>query len=226
MKAKLIYTVLVVIAGLLCIEDVIASNFGHFQGVINITKEGVKNCPKSDYGSEDANFIVKSKITYIDPKGEKWSVPVGACVNGASIPRAFWTIAGAPWTGKYIKSAMVHDHQCTIRKRSSSAVHRAFYYSMRAEGVSGAKARAMYYSVLAFGPRWRSISGVRPIKKCDENGCKVINEPYRESILVKITPPKIDFQKLETDPSIQNTSLQELEKKAHRAFAEAYKKQR
>src|SRR5262245_50374378 len=40
-------------------------------------------------------------FSYVDSKGVAWSVPAGTIVDGASIPSVFWSILGAPYTGKY-----------------------------------------------------------------------------------------------------------------------------
>lgn len=35
--------------------------------------------------------------------------PAGMVTDGASIPRLFWRLVGSPWTGRYRRSAVIHD---------------------------------------------------------------------------------------------------------------------
>ena len=37
-------------------------------------------------------------FSYVDPNGKSWSVRPGTIVNGASIPAAFWSIIGGPFS--------------------------------------------------------------------------------------------------------------------------------
>ena len=39
-------------------------------------------------------------FSYIDYLSQRWDVPSGAKVDGASIPRALWTLIGAPFEGR------------------------------------------------------------------------------------------------------------------------------
>lgn len=46
-------------------------------------------------------------FAYLDSHGVSWPVPAGTKVDGASIPRALWTILGAPYTGKYRDASVI-----------------------------------------------------------------------------------------------------------------------
>lgn len=94
------------------------------------------------------------EITFYSPEGSKWFVPVNAWLDGASIPRALWTIIGAPFEGKYRAASIVHDHFCITKDRSWRDTHRMFYDAMRCSGVAAARATVMYYAVYRYGPRW------------------------------------------------------------------------
>jgi hypothetical protein len=93
-------------------------------------------------------------ITYRGPEGTDWPVPVDAWLDGASIPRAFWTIIGGPFEGKYRSASIVHDHYCITKTRSWRDTHRMFHDAMRCSEVGKAQATVMYYAVYRFGPRW------------------------------------------------------------------------
>lgn len=118
-----------------------------------------------DYGSFKGEFIVKwlsdgrnmqllSEVVYTSPDGKTWTAPKGTITDGASIPKALWSIIGAPFSGKYRNAAVIHDYYCEIQTRSWRNAHLAFYVASRAAGVSSIKAKVMYYAVYRFGPRW------------------------------------------------------------------------
>ena len=54
-----------------------------------------------------------------------FTIPKGYCYDGASIPRAFWRLVGAPTDNKFLIAALVHDvlcenHQYIMNDRSFS----------------------------------------------------------------------------------------------------------
>lgn len=93
-------------------------------------------------------------LTYHSAEGVEWPVPEGSWFDGASIPKVFWSIIGGPYEGRYREASIVHDHFCIKRIRAWRDTHRMFYDAMLCRGVSGFKARLMYYAVYRFGPRW------------------------------------------------------------------------
>lgn len=94
-------------------------------------------------------------FAYVDPRDLRWDAPAGAVVNGASIPRAFWSLIGGPFEGRFRDASVVHDVACEERRRAWQEVHRMFYEACRCGGVAAATAKTMYYAVHHFGPRWR-----------------------------------------------------------------------
>lgn len=94
-------------------------------------------------------------FAYVDPRDDRWPAPTGAVVNGASIPRVFWSLIGGPFAGEFREASVVHDVACEVRARPWQAVHRMFYEACRCGGVGDVKAKTMYYAVYHFGPRWR-----------------------------------------------------------------------
>lgn len=93
-------------------------------------------------------------IAYHGGDGGDWPVPAGAALDGASIPRAFWTLIGGPFEGRYRDASIVHDHYCVSRERRWADTHRMFHDAMRCSGVGRAQAGVMFYAVYRFGPRW------------------------------------------------------------------------
>ena len=95
---------------------------------------------------------------YVDPADVIWDAPAGWEVDGASIPRAFWSIIGGPFSGRFRRASVVHDVACDRRDQDWRAVHRAFYDACLCGGVTKRKAWAMYQAVRNFGPRWEFLT--------------------------------------------------------------------
>lgn len=93
-------------------------------------------------------------FAYIDPSSTRWSVPIDAIVDGASIPRALWTLVGGPFEGLYRDASVIHDWYCDRRNRPWRQVHRVFFDAMCTSGVAEVRAKVMYAAVFAGGPRW------------------------------------------------------------------------
>jgi hypothetical protein len=91
---------------------------------------------------------------FLDSKQTHWPVPVGAKVDGASIPQILWSLIGGPFEGKYRDASVVHDYYCDVRTRPWRAVHQVFYDAMRTSQVSESRAKLMYAAVYYAGPRW------------------------------------------------------------------------
>jgi hypothetical protein len=117
-------------------------------------------------------------FAYIDPREARWEAPGGATVNGASIPRAFWTFIGGPFAGEFRNASVVHDVACEVRDRPWRAVHRMFYEACRRGGVGAIKAKTMYYAVFHFGPRWH----------VEERTTIVAGRPQLEAVIRDDTP--------------------------------------
>ncbi|MEQ1648340.1 MAG: caspase family protein [Hyphomicrobiaceae bacterium] len=105
-------------------------------------------------------------ISYLDSKGVDWSVPKGTIVDGASIPRALWSVVGSPFTGKYRKASVVHDYYCQTMKRPWKEVHQTFYEAAMTEGNSSTHSKLLYAAVYTWGPRWDYIDG-KPVRTRD-----------------------------------------------------------
>ena len=93
-------------------------------------------------------------FAYISVQGRAWRVPKDAIVDGASIPRALWSLIGGPFEGRYRNASIIHDWFCDVRTRAWQDVHKVFYEALLASGVSRSRAMLMYAAVRRFGPRW------------------------------------------------------------------------
>lgn len=140
---------------------VLASELGEFRGRLVLEEVSDGN---------SAAFKLVEDFTFVDSGARIWTAPRGTIVNGASIPKYFWSIIGGPWSGHYRRASVIHDHFCQTRSRSWIDVHRVFYEAMIASGVSEIKAKLMYFAVYRYGPRWTNTE--RNLEICSLNYIK------------------------------------------------------
>ncbi|MCH7329551.1 DUF1353 domain-containing protein [Acinetobacter modestus] len=107
-----------------------------------------------DNKKDGIHFRLLKPIKYVDQYGETWTTPTGYETDGASIPRVAWTAVGSPFTGKYLRSAIIHDYACDKKEKDWKKVHRTFYEAMLVDGVPLQQAKIMYAAVYHKGPRW------------------------------------------------------------------------
>jgi hypothetical protein len=146
-------------------------------------------------------------FAYIDSHGVAWPVPAGTKVDGASIPSVFWSIIGAPYTGKYREASIIHDHYCATKSRHWKAVHKVFLDGMKARGVEALQAQLMYLAVYRFGPRWDF-----DVDACFCKGCPACANPILKR--VRHYYPKYvseDFDELRKKLAAGQLSLEQLE---------------
>jgi hypothetical protein len=113
-------------------------------------------------GGDDRDMRVLEPFSYIDPSGTRWNAPVDSIIDGASIPRALWTLVGSPYTGDYRRASIVHDVACDLAGGNSAmrrAADRMFYHGCRAGGCSVRQSIILYLGVrigaiLPFVPQW------------------------------------------------------------------------
>jgi len=110
------------------------------------------------FDADGRTVTLLQPYAFVDPGRLEWSVPVGAKVDGASIPRLFWPLIGGPFEGKYRNASVIHDWYCDRRTRPWRQVHRAFYDAMLESGVDTGMARVMYAAVTQFGPKWSQVA--------------------------------------------------------------------
>jgi hypothetical protein len=120
-----------------------AEDFGTFTGTLELHPTG-----------DGVHMSVVKTYSYIDSERHTLTANPGFETDGASIPRALWTVVGSPFTGKYIGAAVIHDVGCDTHKYSWEVTHRMFYTAMRELGVSENYAKLLYWGVRIGGPRW------------------------------------------------------------------------
>ena len=101
-------------------------------------------------GTDDRNMRLLEPFSFEDPDGKTWPAPEGSVVDGASIPRALWTIVGSPYTGDYRRGSIVHDLACVEaagNPEKRRAADRMFFHACRAGGCSIRQATILYLGV-------------------------------------------------------------------------------
>lgn len=105
-------------------------------------------------------------LRYADPNGVVWLAAAKDKTDGASIPAWAQPFVGKPFDTSYLKAAVIHDHYCDRHVRPWRQTHRVFYDGLVELGVSGIKAKLMYFGVYLGGPKWVELI---PGKKCGQN---------------------------------------------------------
>lgn len=121
-------------------------NFGHFLDEV-----------VAKWDDDGRTMVLLGDVRFAAPDGEIWTAKKGAKIDGASIPRPFWSMIGGPFEGRFRDASVIHDYYCDHHLKTWQATAMVFYEGMRAKGVSESKALTMYYAVYAFGPHWQTV---------------------------------------------------------------------
>jgi hypothetical protein len=169
---------------------------GHFEGELIL-----KALP------DGRNMELTQPFKYVDSHSVEWPVPARTRVDGASIPSVFWSIIGAPYTGKYRDASVIHDYYCQTHSRHWKAVHKVFYDGMLARGVDPLQAKIMYLAVYRFGPRWDYDADA-----CFCKGCPACANPKIKKIKsYQSNYKESDFEALKSKAMDTKMTLGELE---------------
>ncbi|WP_232793293.1 DUF1353 domain-containing protein [Caulobacter hibisci] len=107
-------------------------------------------------GDDDRRMKLIDPFSFRDAAGKVWDAPAGWVVDGASIPRALWTLVGSPYTGDYRRASIVHDVACDRHPHDGPdrrAGDTMFYAACRAGGCSAVQAKLLYLGV-RIGSTW------------------------------------------------------------------------
>ncbi|HDY87280.1 MAG TPA: DUF1353 domain-containing protein [bacterium] len=135
------------LCGLVLLFSMASNVMSDFEGEVVVT--WLKN---GDYPDREMKLV--QSFSYVDSTGRPWVVPIGAVIDGASIPAFFWNTIGPPFVGNYRRASVVHDYYCNVKTQPWKRVHRMFYEASVVGGVPIPKAKIMYAAVYAKGPRW------------------------------------------------------------------------
>ena len=98
----------------------------------------------------DRNMQVLKDFWFKDPDDKTWTTPLNWRIDGASIPRALWTLVGSPYTGDYRRASIVHDKACDDAGGNADArrvADRMFYHACREGGCSIYESTLLYIGV-------------------------------------------------------------------------------
>ena len=95
-------------------------------------------------------FILLEDV-YVEVMGYRITVKAGFDFDGASIPRALWSVFGNPLSGKFRIAALVHDVLYASQVLSKEVCDRIFLSLMEVHGVGYLKRVSMYQAVSKFG---------------------------------------------------------------------------
>lgn len=118
--------------------------FGYYSGQVEARWE-----------NDGRTMTLLTELRYTDPDGVVWIAPAGSTVDGASIPRALWSLMGGPFEGKYRNASVLHDVAYDEHVRRWQDCDRMFYHAMRCSGVGAVEAKTMYYALYRHGRHWK-----------------------------------------------------------------------
>src|SRR5207248_8125227 len=79
------------------------------------------------WDADGRTMTLLNELRYTDPKGVVWIAPAGSVIDGASIPRALWSLMGGPFEGKYRNASVLHDVAYDQKNKPPPEVDRMFY---------------------------------------------------------------------------------------------------
>jgi Protein of unknown function (DUF1353) len=137
-------------------------------------------------------------VVFTEPSGREWVAPKGAVIDGASIPKPFWSVIGGPFDDRYRMASIYHDVACDSRTQRWEDVHLMFYRAMRCSGVPEKKAKQMFTAVWYFGPHWKEQSRIAAVLNV---------KPAQEA---KTTPTTADALAIKAWVARENPDIREL----------------
>jgi hypothetical protein len=192
----------------------VATDHGHFSGdpkTLWLTEVG-----------QDRNMRLLERFVFTDPDNKEWVAPLDAIIDGASIPRALWTIVGSPYTGDYRRASIVHDVACANAGGDAAARRKAdrmIYHACIAGGCSVEQATVIYLGVrigalASTTPQWTaslavSESGPRVATTATENKMEYDFRRAAEMVLSAGGVDDIDAIESRTDRALAEVTNKE-----------------
>lgn len=139
----------------------------------------------------DRNMELLEDFAFIENSGKEWRAKAGEIIDGASIPRAFWTIVGAPYAGDYRRASILHDVavRASTGWRSRRRADKMFYRACRTGGCSRRDSIILYIGVRIgawFGKSMLSAdhaSTTRLTETVEEREMKAVLQDVSEIVL-------------------------------------------
>lgn len=103
--------------------------------------------------NEGSNTVTlcQNYMRYSSIVGDTVFIAEGFVFDGASIPKAFWSLIGSPFSGKYRQSALIHDALYASELVPRDEADKCFLELMEKDGVSWLKRYTMYNAVRVGG---------------------------------------------------------------------------
>ena len=80
--------------------------------VMKVNQQGFTSPYAVQFADNERDAVLLEAFTYTDSLGIAHTAPEGFTFDGGSIPRAFWTLIGSPYTGKARRAYPIHDWDC------------------------------------------------------------------------------------------------------------------
>ena len=119
-----------------------------------MAKPQFKGKVKGEWLKDGRKMKLMEDFQFVDKAGKTWAASEGSVIDGASIPKFFWTSIGPPFVGKYRRATVLHDVACVERSMPHEQVHKMFLEAMLADKTPKRLAKKMYFAVSSFGPKW------------------------------------------------------------------------
>jgi hypothetical protein len=168
--------------------------------------------PKAELLDDGRALRLLEDFVYVDPDKKPWIARKDLIVDGATIPRVFWSVTGGPLEGQFRNASIVHDEACDRMADPWEDVHLMFYNACRCGGLPETKAKILYAAVYHFGPRWaiRTVAETRMVTDPDGR-LRAMAVERTAADLIQIPAPSDDVrQKIETFVNNQNPGLDDL----------------
>src|SRR5262245_59996840 len=83
--------------------------------------------PKVELLDDGRTLRLIEDFVYVDPDKKPWVASKDLIVDGATIPRGFWSVTGGPLDGQFRNASIVHDEACDRMTEPWEDVHLMFF---------------------------------------------------------------------------------------------------
>lgn len=122
---------------------------------------------RMEYIEGTVEYMLLSRLVWIDPDGKRWELNPGQISDGHSIPWYLRSIGGSPFATKYPKSSWFHDDWCRTGIIPRKEADQNYILIMKEEGANKFQQKRNWLGVRigAFG-KW--VGGLFKRKKKED----------------------------------------------------------